>query len=337
MFKPAKVIFDEKSLEYPLGKRLYSYFNNEDTDVVVNKGGRFVGKKTETPIESFVSGKSSLVVGVRKITEFQSCKPSANYQLPLISGCSGMCEYCYLNTQLGKRPYTKIYVNVDEILEKALKYINERKPKTTIFEGAATSDPIPTEAYTGAMKTAIEFFGANEFSYFRFVTKFSDVDSLIGAKHNGRTTVRFSLNTDTIIKKFERATDRFEKRIEAAKKLYDDGYKIGFIIAPVFIYENWMEEYEDLIKRVGEEFKGLDRNIDIEIISHRYTERAKNQILSIYPDSELPMDKENRTLKYGQFGYTKYVYNKEELEKMKVFFKETVSKYIPKCTIKYII
>lgn len=46
-----------------------------------------------------------------------------------------MCEYCYLNTQLGKRPYTKVYVNVDEILEKALKYINERKPKSTIFEG----------------------------------------------------------------------------------------------------------------------------------------------------------------------------------------------------------
>lgn len=337
MFKPAKVIFDEKSLEYPLGKRLFSYFNEEDTEVIVNKGGRFVGKKAETPIESFVSGKSSLVIGVRKITEFQSCKPSANYQLPLISGCSGMCEYCYLNTQLGKRPYTKVYVNVDEILEKASKYINERKPKSTTFEGAATSDPIPTEEYTGAMKTAIEFFGANEYSYFRFVTKFSNIDSLIGAKHNGRTTIRFSLNTDKIINEFERGTDRFIKRIEAAKKLYNDGYKVGFIIAPVFIYDNWMEEYENLIKKIGEEFRDIDKKIEIEVISHRYTERAKNQILSVYPESKLPMDKENRTLKYGQFGYTKYVYNKEQLEKMKAFFKEKISKYIKNCIIKYII
>lgn len=337
MFKPAKVIFDEKSLEYPLGKRLFSYFNEEDTDVIVNKGGRFIGKKAESPIQSFISGKSSLVVGVRKITEFQSCKPSANYQLPLISGCSGMCEYCYLNTQLGKRPYTKIYVNVDEILEKALNYINERKPKTTTFEGAATSDPIPTEEYTGAMKTAIEFFGSNEYSYFRFVTKFSNVDSLIGAKHNGRTTIRFSLNTDKIIREFERGTDPFIKRIEAAKKLYNDGYKIGFIIAPVFIYENWMEEYENLIKKIGEEFRDIDKKIEIEVISHRYTERAKNQILSVYPESKLPMDKENRTLKYGQFGYTKYVYDKEELERMKIFFKDKASKYIKNCIIKYII
>lgn len=337
MFKPAKVIFDEKSLEYPLGKRLLSYFNEQDTEVIVNKGGRFVGKKAETPIENFVSSKSSLVIGVRKITEFQSCKPSANYQLPLVSGCSGMCEYCYLNTQLGKRPYTKIYVNVDEILGKALKYINERKPKSTTFEGAATSDPIPTEEYTGAMKTAIEFFGSNEYSYFRFVTKFSNVDSLIGAKHNGRTTIRFSLNTDKIINQFERGTDKFIKRIEAAKKLYNDGYKVGFIIAPVFIYDNWMEDYEKLIKKIGEEFRNIDRKIEIEIISHRYTERAKNQILSVYPESKLPMNKENRTLKYGQFGYTKYVYNKEELEKMKEFFKDVVSKYIKNYIIKYII
>lgn len=337
MFKPAKVIFDEKSLEYPLGKRLFSYFNEGDTEVIVNKGGRFIGKKAESPIQSFISGKSSLVVGVRKITEFQSCKPSANYQLPLISGCSGMCEYCYLNTQLGKRPYTKIYVNVDEILEKALNYINERKPKTTTFEGAATSDPIPTEEYTGAMKTAIEFFGSNEYSYFRFVTKFSNIDSLIGAKHNGRTTIRFSLNTNKIINEFERGTDSFIERIEAAKKLYDDGYKVGFIIAPVFIYDNWMEEYECLIKKIGENFNGIDKNIEMEVISHRYTERARNQILSVYPESKLPMDKENRTLKYGQFGYTKYVYNKEELESMKNFFKDKVSKYIKNCIIKYII
>ena len=337
MFNPSKIVFDEKSLQYPLGKKLLEKFKKENKNIVINKGGRVTGKKGETPIQSFVSGKKTLVIAVRKITEFQSCKPSAHYQLPLLSGCSGMCEYCYLNTQLGKRPSSRIYVNIDEILNKALKYIEERKPAITVFEGAATSDPIPVEEYTGSMKRAIEFLGANEYSLFRFVTKFKDIDSLIGAKHNGRTTIRFSLNTNKIINEFERGTDCFEERIKGAKKLYDDGYKIGFIIAPVFLYDNYKDEYLNLIKRIGNEFNDKERKIEIEVITHRYTERAKNQILSVYPKSKLPMDKENRTLKYGQFGYTKYVYNKETLEEVKSFFEENLKKYISNCIIKYII
>lgn len=107
MFKPYKVVFDEKALEYKLGKELYDIFKKSDAEVLINKGGRVIGKKDESEIKKFVSSKRTLVVGVRKITEFQSCRPSANYQLPLVSGCNGMCEYCYLNTQLGKRPYTK--------------------------------------------------------------------------------------------------------------------------------------------------------------------------------------------------------------------------------------
>lgn len=76
----------------------------------------------------YFEGKSTLVVGIRKSYEFQSCKPSAHYQLPLVSACMGMCEYCYLNTQMGKKPYTKVYVNINEILSMADKYIDDRLP-----------------------------------------------------------------------------------------------------------------------------------------------------------------------------------------------------------------
>lgn len=41
----------------------------------------------------------------------------------------------------------KVNVDVDEILQTAQKFIDERLPEITIFEGSATSDPIPTEPY----------------------------------------------------------------------------------------------------------------------------------------------------------------------------------------------
>jgi biotin synthase-like enzyme len=41
------------------------------------------------------------------------------------------CHYCYLQTTLGNKPYIRTYVNMDEILEQAGHYIDERKPEIT--------------------------------------------------------------------------------------------------------------------------------------------------------------------------------------------------------------
>lgn len=335
MFIPKNVVFEEDALKYPLGEELFKRFKREDIDIKVSKRGTVGGSSKDTPSQKFIQGKRTLVVGVRKKQPFQSCKPSAHYQLPLVSGCSAMCEYCYLNTQLGKRPYTKVYVNTDEILNQALDYVEERKPNITIFEGAATSDPIPTEGYTGSLKKAIELFGANEYTLFRFVTKFSEVEPILNLKHNGHTTVRFSINTNRVIKDYEHGTKLFEERLEAARKVKDSGYHLGFIIAPVFLYDGWQEEYKDLIDRMEEKFKG--EKVVFEVISHRFTGRAKERILEVYPKTTLPMNEEERKYKYGQFGYGKFVYGKEDLDKMKEFFKENLSKAFGDDSINYII
>lgn len=340
MFIPRRVIFEKGSLDYELGRELYSKFENDNSVEIIEASSNRVGSLIpgENIFDKYRAGKKTLVVGVKKSLKFQSCKPSAHYQLPLVSGCIGQCEYCYLNTQLGDKPFIRVHVNVEEILNQAQKHIEERKPDITIFEGAATSDPIPVEPYTSVLKKCIEYFGSQELARFRFVTKYNDVDTLIDAKHNNHTEIRFSLNTDKIIKEYEHATASAKLRIEAAAKLAKSGYPIGFIIAPVFMYENWKEEYKELIDMLYDALpKDIKEPIGFEVISHRYTTKAKNTILQIFPETTLPMKDEERKFKYGQFGYGKYVYNKEELEEMKNFFKEELDNKFKNKDIKYII
>lgn len=335
MFNPRRVIFEEDALNYDKGKELFERFKKENVEIKYSKNGRITGIPGKSSTEMYEEGKNTLVVGVRKKLDFQSCKPSAHYQLPLVSGCMGMCEYCYLNTQMGKKPYIKIHVNVDEILERAGEYIEERKPDITIFEGAATSDPIPVEEYTGALKQAIEYFGQNDKSLFRFVTKFTDVDSLLDANHNGRTTIRFSLNINEIIKMYEHKAEDFQSRIAAAKKVSDAGYPIGFIIAPVFLIDDYKEKYYEMLKYIKAVID--NENLMFEVISHRFTKRAKDNILSIFPNTKLPMDEEIRKFKFGQFGYGKYMYTTDELKEYKDFFTESISELWNKENINYII
>ncbi|POO84749.1 spore photoproduct lyase, partial [Clostridium sp. 3-3] len=308
MFIPKRVIFEKDSLETEVGKNIYNKIKNNPNIEIINASSNKI--KSHIPgdnlFEQYKSGKQTLVVGKRKSLKFQTCKPSANYQLPLVSGCMGRCEYCYLNTQLGDKPFVRVFTNIDDVLNRAKEYIEERLPQVTIFEGAATSDPIPLEPYTNALKKTIEFIGKEEKGRFRFVTKYNDVDTLLDAKHNNHTEIRFSINTPTVINTYEHYTASIDKRIEAAVKVANAGYKIGFIIAPIFIYDNWQKEYKDLIENIKSKLPSeFNEQIIFEVISHRYTTKAKNRILEIFPETTLPMNDEDRKFKYGQFGYGK--------------------------------
>jgi len=239
---------------------------------------------------------------------------------------------------LGDKPFVKIYTNIDDILNQAQKYIDERLPGITIFEGAATSDPVPVEPYTHSLQKAIQFFGNNENARFRFVTKYNDIDSLLNLEHGGHTEIRFSINTSSIINQYESSTVSRDKRIEASIKVAKAGYPMGFLIAPVFIYPNWKEEYHDLLLVLKNKLpNNLKFPVTFEIISHRYTTTAKNRILQVFPDSALPMKDEERKFKYGQFGYGKYVYPKESLDEIKQFFINEIEELFTNKEVLYII
>ena len=338
MFKPNLVLFEKDAMEYEVGQALKERFEKEGILTEQLNSNR-IHVKGDTQKEKYENAKRTLVVGVKKSLEFENCKPSAHYQLPLVTGCMGMCEYCYLNTRLGNSNYIRVYVNIEEILEKAKTYIKKRSPEITIFEGAATSDPIPVEGYTHNLEKAITFFGKEELGRFRFVTKYTDVDSLLALNHNGHTEIRFSLNTNKVIKEYEHRTASMEKRIEALVKVASAGYQVGVLIAPVFLYQGWQEEYTELLTQLQErlEEKQIQDNLTFEIITHRYTSTAKNRILEFYPDTTLPMDEQERKFKYGQFGYGKYVYQPEKMEEVKQFFTKQIEEKLKGSKILYII
>lgn len=340
MFVPNRIIFEKGSLDYEAGQSIYKEFKDNPKVEIVIVPSNQVKKNIpgENLYDFYREGKKTLVVGVKKGLKFQSCKPSAHFQLPLISGCIGQCQYCYLNTNLGDKPYTKVNVNIDDILKRAEEYMKERLPEETIFEGSATSDPVPVEPYVHSLKKAIEFFGRSSVGRFRFVTKYTDIDSLLDIEHNGRTEIRFTLNTQRVIEDYEARTASIKSRIEASRRVAEAGYPLGFIIAPVFLYDSWREDYKRLLLDLRETLpNNLNHPLTFEVISHRYTTRAKNIIQEVFPETTLPMTDEDRTYKYGQFGYGKFVYTKEQLGEMKEFFEREIKEIFKDGVIKYII
>lgn len=339
LWRPQRVVFEPNALEHERGQKLFRLFSSQPgVEIAITPShNRVTGIPGKTAQEAYDEAKRTLVVGIRKSSEFATCKPSAHYQLPLATSCPGKCEYCYLNTTLGKKPYVRIYVNLEEILEKAGGYIQARLPETTIFEGAATGDPLAVEDYSDAIKTSIAYFAEQKNGRFRFVTKFTNVSSLLKLEHNGHTRFRFSLNTDSIISQYEKGTPRLAERIEAARQVHLAKYPLGFLIAPIFIYTDWQDEYEQLLSSLAEQLDSQLPDLTFELITHRYTTRAKNNILDRNPETTLPMNDEERRYKYGQFGYGKYVYPKEIYDETKTFFQDKIKQYFPNATIEYLV
>lgn len=337
-FKPKRVIFEREALKYPLGEKLLRYFNEQGIETSYTAShNRVTSIPGQTRPEGYFEGKRTLVVGVRRTRTFETCRPSAHYQLPLVTSCPGKCEYCYLLTNLGKKPYVRVYVNTEEILSAAAGYIEKRKPEITVFEGAATSDPIPVEPYTGILARVIEFFGEQEHGRFRFVTKFTDVDTLLDVSHNGHTRFRFSINTGDVIRRYEHATPPLADRLAAAQKVVVAGYPLGFLVAPIIAEEGWKESYRDLFKAAAFELDGRISDLTFEFITHRFTKRAKNTILEVFPNTGLDLEEESRTFKFGQFGYGKYVYPKELFNEIKEHFHSLAQEFFPEARVEYFV
>lgn len=336
-FVPELVYFEPDSLNYPKGRRIHEWATEKQLPIqMTSSHNRITGFPGDTELEKYKIAKRTLVVGVRKTLKFDTSKPSAEYAIPIATGCMGHCHYCYLQTTLGAKPYIRVYVNTDEIFEAARQYIAEREPEITRFEAACTSDPVGLEHITGTLKETIEFMGMQPYGRLRFVTKFHHVDSLLDAKHNGHTRFRFSVNADYVIRHFEPATSTFAERIEAAGKVAKAGYPLGFIIAPIIWHDGWEEGYSGLLERLRAAVSEEAANgLTFELIQHRFTKTAKTVIERRYPKTKLEMDEAKRKYKWGRWGQGKYVYPDEQANALREFITERIFEHFPQAKIEY--
>lgn len=335
---PQRVIFEPSSLEYPMGRELYNFFQDKPVEVIESTGrnaARHIPGTTSA--EKYVNSKRTILFTVNKSNKLDVCRPSADYQFSLVGNCPGNCEYCYLQTTQGAKPYIKVFVNLEDIFSVIKNYISQKEGSVTIFEAASLGDPLALEHITGSLSKTIEFFAGLEYGRLRLVTKYSNVDSLLKLKHNNHTQFRVSINSKYVIDNFEHNTGSLKDRIEAVTKLANAGYPIGFLVAPIMIYDNWKEEYASLFQQLefdlGSELS--KKELTFELIQHRYTAIAKELILQRFPKTKLDMEEENRSLKWGRFGRYKYIYQKEQVEEIKEYITSLIEEKFPNAVIKY--
>lgn len=332
MFKPKAIYYEKDIINYQLGKELMDKYKEVPKFEIENHNN--IEEMRKKSNKDFIDMKRNLIIGVRKTHKYVQNHKTSDFLVPYTSsGCTAACMYCYLVCNYNKCSYLRLFVNREQMLDKIIKTA-EKSDRELTFEIGSNSDLILENSITKNLVWTIENFKNCKKGRLTFPTKFDMVDDILTLNHKGKVTVRMSVNPRLIINRVEFGTSRLDKRIEAINKLAEAGYKVGILIAPVIMVENWKELYLELIKKLDSKLsKKVKQNTFFEIIFMTYSyvhtkinEEAFPNAINLY---------DNEIMKGGVRG--KYRYKEEIKKDGEIFLREQMNKYFKNNKIEYIV
>lgn len=364
LWMPKRVVFTADALSEPFGQAMYERIDALGLPIEVAKNNRITGLRGADARETYRLAKNTLAVVNAPAGAFklQPIPPSADWQMNLAEGCPAHCQYCYLAGSLSGPPVVRAYANLPKMLANTARYEGlyppnrtwqttgpADAPRPTTFEVSCYTDVLGIEHLTGSLAECIRYYGTRDTSHpghgqLRFVTKYDQVDGLVGLPHRGQTRARISINADMVARRLEGGTASVEARLQGIRKLAmpqilgGGGYPIGVVIAPIMPIPDWRNHYTALLNRIADvlDFPGSDAlDMNVEFISHRFTPGSKDVLLQWYPNTGVDMDESTRAQKRNKFGGTKYVYRPEEMREMKAFFVTEWTRRFPNAPVLY--
>ena len=214
-----------------------------------------------------------------------------------------------------------------------IKKVANKEEKDLVFEIGSNSDLILENTITNNLVWTIEEFKNNPKGLLTFPTKFDMVDPILPLNHKGKVIARMSVNPKEIIRTIEIGTSPLEKRVEAINKLVEANYKVGILIAPVILVENWKVQYEELLKFLENKLtEKAKKKVFFEIIfmTYSYVHRMINseafpKLINLY----------NPDIMTGR-GKGKYCYRPDVRREAEIEILELMHKYFPNNEIKYV-
>lgn len=329
---PDKIYYEPAALQYELGKILHEKFSDVPWVEIENHNN--IEELRSNSNKEFASMKRHLIIGIRKTHKYVPNHKVSDFLVPYTSsGCSSMCLYCYLVCNYNKCSYLRLFVNREQMLDKMLKTARS-SPKDLTFEIGSNSDLVLENTITGNLEWTIERFGQREKGFITFPTKFDMVEPLLGLNHRGRTIMRMSVNPQFIIQRVEFGTSSLSNRIKALNQMCDAGYRVGLLIAPVVLVDDWKTRYEKLIEQLADELSNKTRQelfIEIIFMTYSFVHRAINN--EAFPNAIELYDK---SLMTGR-GRGKYCYRHEVREQAEQFLREQISQKLGNITILYVV
>ena len=329
---PERIYYEPEALSYELGEQLRQKFGIVPWIPIHSHNN--IEELRGNSNREFGHMKRYLIVGIRKTHKYVENHKISDFLVPYTSsGCSAACLYCYLVCNYNKCSYLRLFVNREQMLGKLMKTAADSQRDLT-FEIGSNSDLVLENTITGNLVWTIERFAKSEKGFLTFPTKFDMVDPLLNLEHGGRIIFRMSVNPEEVIRRVEFGTSPLKNRIQALNKMCSAGYRVGLLIAPVVLLDDWPKLYTELIRQLAEELSPkAKKELTIEIIfmTYSYVHRVINK--EAFPNAAELYDASLMTVR----GRGKYCYRSELRAQGEELLRREIAEKLGGCPILYVV
>ena len=266
MWKPKEIIVNEK-VKNDQATRYFiarckgvpvTYVNNgRSTNIVANS--KVLQSSGTKMLDKIVAGKQIVYISPAGTAVDQFDMPDDRMLCPHFdrlklasNGCFYQCDWCYLKlTYRAAFPFITVKAEYNKIKDQLVKRL-AKTSDPVIFNSGELADSLAMDHLTGAGREFIPWFGNTANGYLFMLTKSDNVDDILDLDHKGRTIVSWSMNHDSISRKFEIGAPAFERRLHAAEKVQKAGYPLRIRLDPIVPFDGWKEAYAETIKSIFE-------------------------------------------------------------------------------------
>ncbi len=169
--------------------------------------------------------------------------------LDAVESCGFDCSYCSIQSF-----YNQNTIVFDANFAEKLEALELDANRTYHIGTGQASDSLMWGNKEGVLDALFAFARKHPNVILEFKTKSSTIAYLLEHDVPSNIVCTWSLNTPTIITHEEHRSASLDKRIESARAVADKGVKVGFHFHPIVVYENYLQEYEAVYKRLLETF-----------------------------------------------------------------------------------
>ena len=204
--------------------------------------------------DPFGEGKRRMAIVRRRAPFLMGC-PAGSREfaccgylvLVLASNCPMDCSYCFLQEYVADNPTFQVYANYADAFAE-LDRMERRDTGRLLRVGTGElADSLAFDSVTGISRDLVEYFARRENLLLELKTKTDEIANLLTIDPRGRTLVSWTLSPPRVFAASEHLTASPRARITAARRVLDAGYKVGFHLDPIIIYDDAERDYMELL------------------------------------------------------------------------------------------
>ena len=254
-FKPERIFIQKSVCNTPLSQRIINTWKNIPVEIFDSiKDIKFDKERMLKDM-----GKRDIYIVEESFDIIKPCPCTKNafccgyVILNLGFGCPYDCSYCYLQ-HYANLPGIFLPANLETFFKQAKNILKKIKKRIRIGTGEFC-DSLALDPFTSYSKDILEFVKDLDL-VFEFKTKSDKIENLLEKPPLKNVVISWSLNPDSIVSSEELYTANLYERLNAAKKVINHGYRVGFHFDPVIYYPEWEKDYSILVKEIFNIAKG---------------------------------------------------------------------------------